>query len=356
MRLRERPSARSPRATLVVLLALSGAACGEDPAASLEATLAELEAPGPYAVGYRSMPVTYTAPLTGQPRTVEVLVWYPAEATTGDRPLYVLKASTVAVVDAPPLMTLGPRPVVIFSHGHQAYASCSSFFMEHLASHGFVVAAPMHTGNTFIDGDARQTDIYYLRAHDIRATLDAVATGRPAVIAGHSFGGYTAYALGGATYDVDTASAACAGGTGSSGFCSTLGSAEAELFRAGLAEPRFAGVLAIDAGDFPLFGARGVAAVQRPVLHMVAEDSVRDGDPYWDALTAPQRTRVVLTGGDHNDFTDSCALGLGLRCSTLPPAQAYRLLNVFGLAFARQLTGEGTEPPPLADLLTARAW
>ena len=98
------------------------------------------------------------------------------------------------------------------------------------------------------------------------------------------------------------------------------------------------------------------AAVQRPVLHMVAEDSVRDGDPYWDALTAPQRTRVVLTGGAHNDFTDSCALGLGLRCSTLPPAQAYRLLNVFGLAFARQLTGEGTEPPPLADLLTARAW
>lgn len=328
------------------LVALSAAGCGGDDPPPVDLA-AELPAPGPYAVGYRSQPVTYAHPITGAPRTVETLVWYPAQAVPGgDHPLYLLRVSSVAVTDAPPL-ELGTRPVVVFSHGHQAYASVMSDLMEHLASHGFLVIAPMHTGNTFADGDDRQTEIYHLRARDVGAALDQLGGGGPALVVGHSFGGYTAYALGGARYDLVTLSAACAAGTGPAGFCSTFDSAQAEQFVPGLRDERFRGVLAIDAGDFDLFAAPGVAEVGVPVLHMVASLSVAGGDRYWDALTAP-RTRVLLEGGDHNDFTDSCGAGAPFRCSALAPGQVLPMVRAYGLAFARSvLLGDAAVEPVL---------
>ena len=325
-----------------LLLLATLVACSSEPPRDL---LAEIGAPGPYAVGYRSMPVTYAEPITGAMRTTEVLAWYPAEKTTGDHPLYLLRVSDVAVTDAPAL-DLGVLPVVVFSHGHQAYASVMSYFMEHLASHGFLVLAPQHTGNGFADGDNRQTDIYYLRAHDVRAALDRMGSGGPALIMGHSFGGYTALALAGATYDVNTLGPACTSSTGPGGYCSTLTSAKEALFRAGLRDPRFTGVFALDPGDFNLFGASGVGAVQLPTLHMVAEKS---DDPFWPAMRAPDRAHVILKGGDHNDFTDSCGAGVDLRCSTLEPARVRPIVNIYGLAFAQKVLLDDESVAPILD-------
>ena len=81
---------------------------------------------------------------------------------------------------------------------------------------------------------------------------------------------------------------------------------------------------------------RSAAAVEVPTLHMVAEDSVMGGDPYWDALKAPERTRVFLRGGMHNDFTDSCSAGVTLRCSTLVPAEVFRPMRVYTLGFLQR--------------------
>ncbi len=338
---------RAPLALVLAVLACA-AGCGGEADPPPVDLAAELRAPGPHAVGYRSLPVTYMHPISGAPRTVEVLVWYPAQAVPrGDHPLYLLRVSQVAVTDAPAL-ELGALPVVVFSHGHQAYASVMGDLMEHYASHGFLAIAPMHTGNTFADGADRQTEIYHLRAHDVGAALDQLATGGPALVVGHSFGGYTAYALGGARYDLDTLTAACGAGTGPSAFCSSFSETEAAQFRPGLRDERLKAVFAIDSGDFDLFGASGVGALSVPVLHMVASQSVAGGDRYWDALTTPARTRVVLKDGAHNDFTDSCGAGAAIQCSALPAAQVLPMVRAYGLAFARaSLLGDTAVEPVL---------
>lgn len=333
-------------------------ACGDTPAT---VDVAALTAAGPHAVGYRIIDADYQPPLFEGTRALKVHVWYPAEAAEGERPLYVVKRSDVAVEGAPPL-DLGPRPVLLFSHGHQAYAAALSDLMEHLASHGFVVIAPMHTGNTFLDGDRRETSIYYLRAFDLRASLDHLLTASDdplfghldatkVAVGGHSFGGYTAMALGGATFPVEALAAACPSGQVSAGWCSMLGDEEKALFAAGLADDRVRAIVSLDPGDFELFGAAGVAAIDRPVLHIVAEASGNppndpSADEYWSALHGDDDLRLLLVGGDHNDFTDGCANGLDIRCSELPGPQVWLPVRAYTLAFLRaHLEGAtGLEP------------
>ena len=66
--------------------------------------------------------------------------------------------------------------------------------------------SPTHVGNTTVDGP-RSADIYYLRPHDVSEALTGLQAdptigplvGTPMAVAGHSFGGYTAFALAGAT-------------------------------------------------------------------------------------------------------------------------------------------------------------
>lgn len=315
----------------------------------------ELRAPGPYGVGYRRTEVVYQTP-AGEERKLDVFTWYPTDVRDGERPLYgLLKASEVAVVDAPPL-DLGPLPVVVFSHGHQAYASVMSYMMEHLASHGILAVAPTHTGNTVLNGDSRETDIYYLRALDVSKTLDQLSSesliSDKRAIMGHSFGGYTAFSLAGAEYPIDDLQAACGRGEASAGFCSTLTEDKAQIFRDGLQDDRFSAVISLDAGDFDLFR-DGVAQVEQPVLHMVAEESghppgMPEQDQYWNALDGGDDRRVLLVGGAHNDFVDSCGIGIRIRCSELPAPLVQAMVRVYVLAFVRKwLLGDGDVDPLL---------
>lgn len=332
-----------------LLLGLLGA-CGGDPDEG-PVDPATLLAPGPYAVGYRIMEVRYMPPLATQPRRLTVHLWYPAQPVEGERPIYTLRRSEVAVTDAPPA-ELGPLPVVLYSHGHQAYAAVMAELMEHLASHGYLAVAPTHTGNTFLDGDDRTTEIYYQRPLDIRAALDHLQgladdplAGRLSeriAMSGHSFGGYTAMALAGARYPVEALDAGCAAGTTSMGYCSTMTAEKRALFQSGFSDARFRGFLSYDPGDFGLFGAEGVAAVDRPVLHVVAEGSgfppgQPEVDGYWQALHGPDDLRLLLKGGEHNDFTDSCGAGVTIRCSALVPAEVHRPLGAYTLAFLERL-------------------
>jgi len=331
------------------LLGLLLAGCGAELVAVDH--VAVLAATGPHAVGYQAFDVRYRPPLADTDRTLRTLVWYPAEATTGDRPLYLLRTAELAITDAPPL-DLGPRPVILFSHGHQAYASVFSQFTEHAASHGFVVISPNHTGNTFADGADRKTEIYYQRAHDLRAALDAAAArfslSDRVLVAGHSFGGYTAIGLAGARYDLAALDAACTSTRSGPAYCATLTPEKRALFAAGLADPRFDALWSLDPGDFELFGPSGAAAVDRRVLHMVAEQSglpagMPEKDAYWSSFLGAEDVRVLLLGGAHNDFMDSCGAGVALRCSELEPRSVARLTRVYGLAFARRTLLEDRE-------------
>lgn len=104
------------------------------------------------------------------------------------------------------------HPVLAFSHGHGGVRYQSPFFTEHLATHGWVVVAPDHRGNTFLDDSGDVLELMVRRPVDLADAFDALASD-PTVgqcvtaadgyaVAGHSFGGYTAFVDAGATINL----------------------------------------------------------------------------------------------------------------------------------------------------------
>jgi predicted dienelactone hydrolase len=189
---------------------------------------------GPYPVGAR----TFSLDLldnAGNPRTIRFEVWYPTteefrdgpydainfyeDAPEGIKPLVEkyqdsLPNIPVEVVrDAPVRKGNGPYPMVLFSHGAYGVRFQSVFYTVPLASHGYIVVSPDHTGATlynlmeadgynmddlFLSGLDRPLDMVALldemllwngdEASDFHGSIDEANIG----ISGHSFGGYTA--------------------------------------------------------------------------------------------------------------------------------------------------------------------
>ena len=157
---------------------------------------------GPHEVGRRIVQWTKASETTGAPRVLDTLIWYPAEAGTG--------SPDVTTNDAP--VAEGRWPVILFSHGSCGLPAQSPFYVETLASWGFIVAAPPHPGNQTIDpecsggpnGDAL-ADSFANRVADIRFVLDQMIAAsadsaspfyrrvdpRRVGMSGHSFGGQT---------------------------------------------------------------------------------------------------------------------------------------------------------------------
>lgn len=180
-------------------------------------------APGPYAVGH-------TRRLLDDPardRALTVEIWYPARTPSPavpvpeaffpegpDRDAWADLVSAAPpgcvtreapAAGGPPLT--GTWPGVLFSHCHACVRFSSFSLAGHLASHGWLVVAPDHAGNTLPDalaGAALPLDdaTLQLRLGDQVAVLDAALSGGllpdgvqldPARVAaaGHSFGSVT---------------------------------------------------------------------------------------------------------------------------------------------------------------------
>ena len=147
--------------------------------------LPDPEKPGPYAVGVTTMLLvdhSRTDPLTNGPRSLMTEIWYPATEDTRGLPKNRLldffnknkspefsvllqvafgvdivaadaRFQNMAVRDA--RIRDGLYPLLLFSHGNGGLRMQGAFWCEHMASHGYVVMSPDHTGNcavTFIDG------------------------------------------------------------------------------------------------------------------------------------------------------------------------------------------------------------
>ena len=155
---------------------------------------------------------------TARDHTMPVDVWYPAteahrgqdmEPATMDSYEMVPgmgESSQYAVKDAEALS--GKYPLVVFSHGFGGERRQSTFFYTHLASHGYVVAAMDHVGNTTVDmisgagsaGDPAVTDRFIVsRPQDASFVISQMLAGASdhtvlpdqVGMAGHSFGGWT---------------------------------------------------------------------------------------------------------------------------------------------------------------------
>ncbi len=194
------------RAVLVastVLFAVPALAACRDGDSPDDASPRDPSARGPYAVGVQRM--TFERMEQGEPRPLDTWIWYPAEGSPADG----------ASEGAEPRTEGGPYPLIIFSHGSGGKPELQSFFTEHLASWGYVVAAPPHPGNTSDDcilcsADAilksapqRPVDVRFVfdglvaLRDDASSALGQIVDTERAAIAGHSFGGWTAVFLAG---------------------------------------------------------------------------------------------------------------------------------------------------------------
>jgi predicted dienelactone hydrolase len=174
---------------------------------------------GPYRVGVTTLMLTdETRPnVAGDgPRPVVTEVYYPTTtAAVAGLPREVVSVLGVPITEIAAYRDAaradGRFPLVAFSHGNLGIRIQSLFFYAHLASHGYVVATPDHHGNTFVDSllgivdpisfDNRPRDVSFVIDRLLQldeapggllgGAIDAERIGA----SGHSFGGYTAFAL-----------------------------------------------------------------------------------------------------------------------------------------------------------------
>ncbi len=211
----------SRRCLALALLLGAVTACGGDDGAVPDLSV---EAAGEHGVGTRRATLVDAA----RQRSLTIQVWYPAAAASGgftveqfeDEPRRSTYAGLLAAADpacpsrtaqAQPdaTPTAGSYPMVAFSHCHECTRFSAMTIAERLASHGFVVVAVDHSGNTLWDrlastGLPLDAGTLELRVADVafaldRVRLDPAFAAMAAVIDpahtgvfGHSFGAVTA--------------------------------------------------------------------------------------------------------------------------------------------------------------------
>jgi predicted dienelactone hydrolase len=357
------------RAAMAVLASTCVAACGNtttadsadaatadavgDVAADVTTTRADLtwppNLPGPYNVGYRNVALTYVPASDGVTRTIQLNVWYPTTDATGTPAVYfaglpiphddVFQDAKLA----PPVDAAG-YPLHLFSHGHLGYGGSAPYMVRHFATHGWVVIAPDHTGNTTIDNSApRPPGIYWWRETDDVACLDwldKLPAGDPlyqkvrterTFLSGHSFGSMDTWGLAGAPYDAAMIAANCAAGVTEID-CSDVAMAK---YKAGFRDKRViaAAQLAGGVGE-GVFAADAPSHVQVPILMMTGTaDTGHPSAPLWDPLL--HGIWIEITGACHQTF------GLG-DCEAPMTAQVGPpIVWTYTLAFARaQVLGD----------------
>ena len=266
---------------------------------------------GPYPVGVTT--VTVTDESRQRPLTVEV--WFPlTEGTTGDPATYSFitgdyyPSPNALAAEPASIATDQLFPLAIYTHGSGGLRFIDSDFTEMLASHGYVVAAADHTGNTAVELVFNmETDterILLDRPLDVRAVIDAMLdAGNPdtvefakainpdhVAVAGHSLGGTTAFEV-------------------IAGYENDYGASPADE-RVG-AIITFAPAVG-NGGPESLVTDEMLASTTVPVLVVAGtDDKTTPVDPnvetIWDHSAATPLYRVELSAAEHQSFTDMCA-------------------------------------------------
>ena len=325
---------------------------------------------GPYPVGVST--ITVDDGERGRPLTVDV--WFPLDpAAVGDPQQYPFlpgvyyESPSALTADFADIAGDGPYPLVLYSHGSGGLRYIHSRYTETIASHGYVVAAPDHTGNTAIErilesgADMLVTAVN--RPNDVTAVIDelvdpesTVAAGltehidaERIVVTGHSFGGFTAYAM-------------------VSGYENPNGRAAAD--------DRVDAVITLaPAANELLLSDDQLAAVDVPSLVIVGtDDKTTPIEPNvtrpWELSPGTPAYRVELLAAEHQTFTDVCAYldflptlevvpdliidtleefgEAGCQPDDMPSERAQQLTNTFALTFLDEVLRGGPPIDPAA--------
>ena len=226
---------------------------------------------------------------------------------------------------------------MVLSHGYGLSPIVYSTLAEHYASHGYIVLGPEH--NETFDGsltgfwkalidrpaDIGRTIDHAERLTQPRAPLGGLIDLDHIAVVGHSYGGYTALAAGGARFDFDAYRARCAALASDDPltfFCDPVLPRESDMAaRAGLAgvpsglwpslgDRRVTAVISM-AGDAYPFNERGLRALKVPV--MALGGTLDGGTPYtwgakltYDHTGSQSKSLVSFPGAGHMLFLDPC--------------------------------------------------
>ena len=318
---------------LLALVACGGGE-GADPAdtANEPSPTAPLPTPdyaerGPYTAGTEAFTVAGPEGLT-----LTAQIWYPSDDPAGDPITYDGLLDGEASEGLAPACA-SPRPVVVFSHGLGGIRWQSPFIVEHLATHGFVVVAVDHPGSTLFDSDFRAiAEVAVRRPADVAAAFDGAAEAYGACVdptagyagMGHSFGGYTAFAAGGAVVNDPTA-----------------GGAPIQL-----GDARVWAVVALAPWDGAGAITDGNAAITSPTLVLTGREDITTPlslvRGLWTHVEVEPRRFAIFDEAGHYSFSPAaCLLETGDGCGDgfLGEAELYPLVNRPIAAFLSAVLG-----------------
>lgn len=195
---------------------------------------------GNYDVGVKTVEAAYPVKvkdIAGNEveRSLTLEVWYPA-ASSAQKTTYinetrsgqVFEVQADASRDAPIANADTDFPVIVISHGYTGYRTLMFYLGEHLASHGYVVAAIDHTDSTNKDVNFAENpysgfpSTLLNRSRDQVFTLNSISENTffkesvdasKAGIIGYSMGGYGAVSTVGGCYAFNDQTAATFTGT-----------------------------------------------------------------------------------------------------------------------------------------------
>lgn len=315
---------------------------------------------GPFDIGVRVMEFFDTE----QKRLLSTIVWYPAKLDGGSykKAKYLMLLEGKAFDNPPPQKNWSPYPLVLFSHGFKGIKEQSFSFTEYVASHGFVVAAPDHQGNTLYDFSssdediakiaiARPKDISFVTKELIKLnnTQSDIFYGlineKKVAVSGHSFGGYTAIMVSGGEVNVDNAQASCEAGTPADIFCPYI-----KYWEDGTVvklDEKIDGLKAaiyFTPGGFTAFGDEGLKKVYVPSLIWGGgKDDTTPLDieilPIYKGLPSP-KIKIEIKDATHFSFTDICKIPFSeeifkdfCKKDVIPSDKCFEIINTFSLAF-----------------------
>jgi len=299
-------------------------ATAAEPQVTQEPAPYPLSEPGPYHVGKRSLALE--AASRGN-RQVSITVWYPAvqlEGSTG--------APTQVGTDLAPDLSGAPYPLILSS------TKAARILAPYMISHGFTWASVDR-----IDSYYQMSEETIEQPLDILFSLDQVASNPPeglegmidaehAGAIGYSFDGYNTLAMSGARIDPEYYLAQCprpdattqAILSGLSAFgCAPARAWDEFAAHAGeaitasedgmwqpMTDERIRAVMPLAGEGWWLFGARGLAAVDRPTLILVAtEDELYPENVLiFEHLGTPDKTLISFVGLTHMMVYDNKAV------------------------------------------------
>jgi len=278
---------------------------------------------GFFAVGHASFTAVDSA--RGD-RSLLVDIWYPVDPVdAADSPLtqYPLAnplslASEVAV-EGLPVSARTDQTLLVFSHGYQSINIQSFELMENLASHGFIVISPEHTGNaqaskddTFDEAAAnRVPDVSFLidemfaRNRDPRDAFYERIDEESVGVAGHSFGAMTAIGMASGWAGAEPDPRVKAIVPISAVIDGDVQSDDREGPNAGFTEEQLSSI------TIPAMLIGGTADINVPIEN--------NEIAFAQMINAPQVYKVDVIGATHNHFAAICPIGNTLISFNLGP-------------------------------------